>query len=105
MVVILGQFEQPDIGREGRPPCNLAGCSEDTGGFRGALLTTTSALSRLRPTWHCYFCYPRARRSALSIKYDGRNAASTRSFRRPRVQQERACRMRRNCECKDGRDF
>src|SRR5260370_1308959 len=70
--VILGQFEQPDIGGEGRPICNLAGCSEHTGGFgynglvRGALLTTPSALAGFRSTRHGYFCYPRERSSALS---------------------------------------
>src|SRR5258708_2586245 len=36
----------------------------DDGFVRRAFLSAASALSRLRPTWHCYFCYLRVRRSA-----------------------------------------
>jgi hypothetical protein len=58
-VVILRQFEQPDIGGEGRHFCSLARRSPcasrlaDDGFVRRAFLTAASALCRFRPTWHC----------------------------------------------------
>src|SRR5260370_16929844 len=67
----LNQFQSFSQAKKTPPPRAGEGGNVITAGrthsdHRGgrSALSAASALSRLRPTWHCYFCYLRVRRSA-----------------------------------------
>src|SRR5258708_16561670 len=73
----------------------------DDGFVRRAFLSAASTLSRLRPTWHCYFCYLRVRRSAY------RSIRRTQCCRNEIVQKARARlsrRKERDWLCKESRE-